>query len=71
MNANTLWNERELADVLGVSVRTLQAWRSEGRGPRFIKLSPTLVRYSPDDVREFVRAKTRTHTNDPGPADRP
>lgn len=32
-------NENELAQRWGVSPKTLQRWRSEGRGPRYLKLS--------------------------------
>lgn len=32
-------NENELAERWGVSPKTLQRWRSEGRGPRYLKLS--------------------------------
>lgn len=32
-------NENELAQRWGISPKTLQRWRSEGRGPRYLKLS--------------------------------
>jgi predicted DNA-binding transcriptional regulator AlpA len=32
-------NENELAQRWGLSPKTLQRWRSEGRGPRYLKLS--------------------------------
>ena len=32
-------NEHELAERWGLSPKTLQRWRSEGRGPRYLKLS--------------------------------
>lgn len=31
-------NEKEAAEMVGVSVRTLQAWRQKGIGPNYIKL---------------------------------
>ena len=30
--------EREVADLLGLSVATLRAWRHRGKGPRFLRL---------------------------------
>jgi predicted DNA-binding transcriptional regulator AlpA len=30
--------EREVSDMLGLSVATLRAWRHRGRGPRFLRL---------------------------------
>jgi predicted DNA-binding transcriptional regulator AlpA len=47
--------EREVADVLGLSVATLRAWRHRGKGPRFLRLGRS-VRYLPSDVADFVRA---------------
>ena len=45
-------NENELAQRWGVSPKTLQRWRSEGRGPRYLKLSKR-VGYPVDAVIEF------------------
>ncbi len=47
--------EREVADMLGLSVATLRAWRHRGKGPRFLRLGRA-VRYLPSDVADFVRA---------------
>lgn len=42
-------NENELATRWGVSPKTLQRWRSEGRGPRYLKLSKR-VSYPLDEI---------------------
>jgi predicted DNA-binding transcriptional regulator AlpA len=47
--------EREVADMLGLSVATLRAWRHRGKGPRFLRLGRS-VRYLPSDVADFVRS---------------
>ena len=47
-------NENELAQRWGVSPKTLQRWRTEGRGPRYLKLSRR-VSYPLDTVIEFER----------------
>ena len=47
--------EREVADMMGLSVATLRAWRHRGRGPRFLRLGRS-VRYLPSDLADFVRA---------------
>jgi len=47
--------EREVADLLGLSVATLRAWRHRGQGPRFLRLGRA-VRYLPADLEDFVRA---------------
>jgi len=50
-----LMNEQQVADVLGLSVRTLQAWRLRDRGPTFTRIHG-VVRYSEDDLRIFIDA---------------
>ena len=47
--------EREVAELLGLSVATLRAWRHRGKGLRFLRLGRS-VRYLPSDVADFVRA---------------
>ena len=47
--------EREVAELLGLSVATLHAWRHRGKGPRFLRLGRS-VRYLPADLADFVRA---------------
>lgn len=52
-----LLKEHEVAELLSVSVRTLQEWRQTGHGPPFLKLSQRkrgVVRYDPADVRAYV-----------------
>ena len=54
--------EREVADLLGLSVATLRAWRHRGKGRRFLRLGRS-VRYLPPDLDDFVRSSavdTRT-----------
>ena len=45
-------NEMELAQRWGLSPKTLQRWRSEARGPRYLKLS-TRVTYPMDEIIDF------------------
>ena len=47
--------EREVSELLGLSVATLRAWRHRGKGPRFLRLGRS-VRYLPSDLADFVRA---------------
>ena len=47
--------EREVGELLGLSVATLRAWRHRGKGPRFLRLGRS-VRYLPSDLADFVRA---------------
>ena len=47
-------NESEVANRWGVSPKTLQRWRSEGRGPKYLKLSKR-VGYPLESVIDFER----------------
>lgn len=49
--------ETEAASLLGLSVKTLRAWRCHGRGPRFVKFGRA-VRYLRSDLDEFIRKNT-------------
>jgi predicted DNA-binding transcriptional regulator AlpA len=58
--------EREVADMLGLSVATLRAWRHRGQGPRFLRLGRA-VRYLPADLEDFVRASAIDAGAEPSP----
>jgi predicted DNA-binding transcriptional regulator AlpA len=52
----TLLDEKELARLLRLSIGTLRYWRSEGKGPRYIKVGQ-LVRYAPSAVHEWLNSR--------------
>lgn len=56
-----LSTEREEAARLRLSMRTLQAWRTKGGGPPFIKLGKA-VRYNPAEVDAWLAGQARTNT---------
>ena len=60
-----LLDEKQAAALLNVSVKTLQARRSRGGGPRFVKLGRS-VRYAMADLEAFVLAAVRSSTSDRG-----
>jgi predicted DNA-binding transcriptional regulator AlpA len=62
-NLERLLNEVEAANLLNLNVRTLQAWRCRGGGPKYRKLGRT-VRYSPVDIEHWLAEKTRSHTSE-------
>lgn len=49
----TMLNEREVAARLGISIKTLQAWRLTRKGPTYSKLGRA-VRYHAEAVERFV-----------------
>ncbi|MDA0575893.1 helix-turn-helix transcriptional regulator [Burkholderia gladioli] len=56
-----MMNENELASRCNISPKTLQRWRSEGRGPRFMKISKRVV-YPIDEVFDFESQALRSAT---------
>lgn len=56
-----MMNENELASRWNISPKTLQRWRSEGRGPRFMKMSKRVV-YPIDEVLDFESQALRAST---------
>ena len=69
-----LLNEREVADILGISVRTVQEWRQSGEGPPFLKLTSRkrgMVRYDPYDLRAYVHKRRVQSTAESSDLPRP
>jgi len=61
MSVEQLYNRSDLARLLGVSIKTLEKWAWEGKGPAFVKVGGHLVRYRPSDVAAYLEAnKTRS-----------
>jgi hypothetical protein len=59
-----LHDEKKEAARLGLSVRTLQAWRVRGDGPPFIKINGPkgAVRYDPAITDRWLDSQVRTNT---------
>lgn len=47
---------KKLAQMLGVSVRTLCRMRTEKHGPKFTKVGPRTILYRIEDVNEWLAA---------------
>lgn len=57
-----LLSERQLADKLNISVRTLQAQRQRGGGIPYLKVGRA-VRYTPEAVERYLAGRIRTSTS--------
>jgi excisionase family DNA binding protein len=53
-SARQFLTTNDLAGLLGVANNTLRRWRSEGCGPRHVKLSRRAIRYSREAVSEWL-----------------
>ena len=54
-----LLTERQAAQRLGVARGTMEAWRIRGRGPRFVKVGTRAIRYTVEDLAEFIGERQR------------
>lgn len=61
-----LVTERDASELLGVSMRTLQKWRLQGKGPSFVKLGHA-VRYDVRDLEAYIEGGRRRSTSDATP----
>ena len=53
--------EKDAAEQLSVSPRTLQRWRREdGRGPSFVRLSSKRIGYPQEGLKAFAESRTFT-----------
>lgn len=65
--ATALFSTREAANHLGVKPSTLEQWRWNGRGPRFVKVG-RLARYRLGDLERFISARSFSNTAESGAA---
>lgn len=61
-----LLSTSQAAVLLGISARTLEAWRLTGGGPPFRKLGTRCVRYHPDELEAFSARGARFNTGQTG-----
>ncbi len=65
---NSLINEKAAGDYLGLTDRTMQAFRQRGAGPRYIVISSRCIRYRRVDLKAWADARLRSSTSDPSEA---
>jgi predicted DNA-binding transcriptional regulator AlpA len=58
MSTDLLLSQRRVAELLGLSERTLEAMRLRGTGPTFVRLSKRCVRYRMADLDRFIATRT-------------
>jgi len=57
----TLLKEKQAAERLGVSRRTLQRWRLSGDGPPFVRIGPRRVAYAEAALAAWCERRTFHH----------
>ena len=59
-----LLTQKQLSEHLGgVSIRTLERWRVQGQGPKFVKVGRS-VRYDIDDVKAWLDGQKLQSTSE-------
>lgn len=66
----SLIDEKDAAAFLGLSVRTIQAFRVKGGGAQYVRISARCIRYRRSDLRSWFEARLRSSTSDFGPEPR-
>ena len=61
---NYLVTEKTAAEMLGVTTRSLQAWRYKGGGPPFVRISARCVRYRISDLKAWTAKRIARSTCD-------
>ena len=59
----------QAADVLGLSPRTLEQLRVKGGGPEYFALGKRAIRYRRRALENWLDARRRKSTSDPGPSE--
>ena len=57
------FNQRELARRWKISERTLERWRWQGNGPRYLKIGGRVI-YRIEDVEAFEQVQLKSSTSD-------
>lgn len=59
-----LLKPEEAAEIISLTPRALEAWRSRGGGPRYVKVSAHCVRYRRVDLMDWAEGRLRAGTRD-------
>lgn len=55
--AQRMRTRSEIANLLGVSEKTLREWERTGTGPQVVRFSPKVARYPADAVSRFISTR--------------
>lgn len=59
---DALIDQRAMCNVLGITTKTAETWRTRGFGPRFVKVG-SLVRYRKSDIHAWVNSRAVKSTS--------
>lgn len=64
LDPDELYVERQAAQLLKVSEKTLQYWRLIGSGPKFVRISKRCVRYRRRDLIAWIEQHLKASTSE-------
>ncbi|MCG3113346.1 MAG: helix-turn-helix domain-containing protein [Candidatus Manganitrophus sp. SB1] len=64
LDPDELYVERQAAQFLKVSEKTLQSWRFTGNGPKFVRISKRCVRYRRRDLTDWIEQHLKASTSE-------
>ncbi|MEQ8735661.1 MAG: helix-turn-helix domain-containing protein [Rhodospirillaceae bacterium] len=59
-----LMTQKEAAEFLKVTPRTLEKWRYQGGGPEYYRYSARCVRYAQSDLKRWIDERKRKSTSE-------
>ena len=48
------YTTKEIANMLKLTQQTLKIWRKSGKGPKFVKIEGTMIRYPSIDFKKWM-----------------
>ena len=63
IDPDALLTQRQAAQLLGLSERCLENWRSRGGGPPYVRISSRCIRYRRRDLLAFTDARVNSHAS--------
>ena len=64
MTKTVVMTEKQAADYIGYAPGTLAKWRLTGRGPKYLRISATSVRYRQSDIDEWLDERVYQSTSE-------
>lgn len=64
--AEVLLTVEQAAELLAIPRSTLDRWRVEGNGPKFLQLSARCIRYRRSDIEAWTETRVRRSTSEYG-----
>jgi hypothetical protein len=61
---NKLLTQKQAADFLNVSPRTLESWRRKRTGPRYTRYSNRCLRYSERELADWLASRANRETEE-------